>query len=192
MRRVNWSAIENALHAWVVAATNLAASAVIWGYTGAPRPTAPYIAMSLDTLGQIGHDWVVYDDAPAPVLDGAELRARARGHRTARLQLQCFAVEGSEHAAVALLDRALTGLSLYATALDAAGVGLGDVSPIQLVEGRRGSLLEPRAITDVGLHLASELEGRETYIERVQITLDVPTVGEVETWIPDAPPDLES
>jgi hypothetical protein len=178
---IAWTTVENALHAWIVAATGLAATSVTGN--GGPRPPMPYIVMQLAGPRPIGHDWRVYDDAPDPQ-PGAELRVRAQGHRMARLQLQCFAGEDSGNEAVRVLSDAISALSLHVHDLDVAGIGIGDVAPIQLIEGRRGGILDPRAVCEIELHLGSEVEGRETYIERLQLVATEHTTGHTEELWP--------
>lgn len=190
MSAIAWTAIENALHAWLCAATGLAATSVIWADQGGPQPAAPYIALKITDTRAVGREWLVRDDAPDPV-QGAELRVRARGHRTARLEMQCFGALKSARAAAILLEDALAALPLHTADIDAAGCGLGQSTPVQMLEGRRGSLLEPRAICELALHVGSEMEARTSYIERAQVCV-APLGGDpdpdLEVWVPDPPP----
>ena len=120
---------------------------------------------------------------PAP---GAELRSRALGMRTAKLMIHGF----GQSAVRALVD-VVSGLELHIAALDAAGVGIGDIDPVQQIPmptASGGATLEREAVTGVMMHLASELESRQTYVERVQLTLTENTIGPVGTfWVPTAP-----
>lgn len=196
MAAIAWITVENALHAWLVAATGLAAGQVIWLDGGGPRPPKPYIAISpIVDIQQIGHDWRVVDAAPDPE-DQAELRVRSRGHRTARVQLQCFAADPSPsnptpgREAVQILTDAISGLPLHVYDLDLAGIGIADTTAVQLVQGRRGGILEPQATAAVNIHLASEVEARLPEVAHVQIRLTEESIGEVgEVWIPDPPPE---
>lgn len=189
MSAIAWITVENAVHAWLVAATGLAVGQVIWIDGGGPRPQKPYIAIQISDVQQVGHDWRVVDAAPDPV-DNAELRVRLRGHRTARVQLQCFAADDSGGDAVKILTDAIAGLQLSVYDLDRAGVGIADSERVQLVQGRRGGILEPQAVTAVNIHLASEVEGRLPEVAHVQIRLTEESIGQVgEVWIPDSPPE---
>lgn len=59
-----WTTIEDAIHAWIVAGTGLAASAVIWEAQAAPRPTGAYVSMRLGGMEARGVDWLdVVDEA---------------------------------------------------------------------------------------------------------------------------------
>lgn len=189
MAAIDWTTAESALRAWVRSASGLSEEQVIWMDEAGVRPQSTYIAMRIDAITRSGIDWIVYDDAPDPA-PGAELRARARGHRSALLHVQCFAPEGSGGYAMQVLTDVVAAIPLHVYALDEGGVGVGDATPVQYIEGVRGSILEPRAFTDVTLHLASELEARETYIERANITVTPENPAGVELdsvnfWIPE-------
>jgi hypothetical protein len=189
MAAIAWTTAENALRAWVLSASGLPEERVIWMDEAGVRPQSTYIAMRIDAVTRVGLDWLIYDDAPVPA-PGEELRSRARGHRTALLHFQCFAPEGSGGLATRVLTDVVAAIPLHVYALDEGGVGVGDASPVQYVEGPRGSILEPRAFTEVTLHLASELEARETYIERVNITVTPENPAGVELdsvnfWTPE-------
>lgn len=191
MAAIAWITIENAIHAWLVAATGLAAGQVIWSLPeeGAPRPERPYITVLINEIDQFGHDWLVKDAAPDPE-EGAEIRVRARGQRTARIHLRCFGVDGSGSDAAKILVDAIAGLPLSTYDLDLAGVGIADTEAVQAVPGRRGGILEPQATTAVNIHLASEVEARLPEVAHIQIRINEESIGEVgELWVPDPPPD---
>lgn len=63
------TAIEDAIHAWVVAGSGLAAGSVIWSMQAGPRPPAPYIAMRIANVTPIGHDWADVTETPLVVAD---------------------------------------------------------------------------------------------------------------------------
>jgi hypothetical protein len=54
---INWSTVSAAIAAWVMIGSGLDASHVFWAYENRPRPTAPYIVMSIQQVRGIGHDW---------------------------------------------------------------------------------------------------------------------------------------
>src|SRR5262249_15849004 len=131
------------------------------------------------------------DDAP-DAIEGAEVRIRSFGHRTVSLKMQCFAPDRSGTAALELLEDVLSGVTLHEDDLDDAGVGIGTIRPGQFRRGQGGTISEPRAVAEVVLHLGSEVESRNTYIERVQMRVhpQSPTgvdLDEVEVWSPDPP-----
>lgn len=195
MPAIGWTAIEDALRAWVVASSGLADSQVYWSDRGGPVPTPPCIAMSIDDITPQGTDWVTYSNAPAPVTPGQELVSKAQGMRTATLTLQCKAPNPTTAAPTGAivpgytLTDVLSALPLYYQAIDDAGAGIGRASSTQTLPDMRGDILEPRAIATLELHLGSSIEGRETYIERTQVTITEDTSGRnVMTWIPSPPP----
>lgn len=189
MPAIAWTTIEDALHAWVRAASGLAADHVIWADQGGPRPDGTYIAMRLTSLRNVGDEWITTEDAPDPQ-PGAELLRKARGHRVVTLGLQCFA--DATTAAKVLAD-VIAAIPLHAEPLDIAGIGIGPIGTMTRIDqGGAGSLLDSRAVVDIDLHLGSEVSDFTTYVERVQITTTAKnTAGDeisIETWIPDPPP----
>jgi len=184
MASILWETVEDALHAYVVGASGLAEMQVIWERHGGPRPDSPYIALSLDEMISVGHEWKRSE------VVGDQLRVRYAGHRTARLDLQCFATPKPPAnpgvSPVSILATVLDSIELYVNDLDAAGVGIGNREPVHYVPGDRGpGILEPRAVGALRIHLASEVETFRDYIERVQ--LNVHTADTVVLWVPDAP-----
>jgi hypothetical protein len=186
-----WDTIQAAIAKWVTAASGLTA---IWTFPGvagvaAVRPAPPYITMQLDVVLPVGHDWRTVRDADNPQ-PGAELDIIWQGHRTSRLELQCFSVEGAGNAPLRTLVDVIDALSLHIDDLDAAGVGIGEIGPARLLSGRSGGILEPRSVVELSLHFASEVVGQTTYVERMNITATEPTIGEVANfWVPDPPPE---
>jgi hypothetical protein len=164
---IAWTTIEDAIHNWVSESSGLPEEQVIWSDRGGPRPATPYIAMRIDDVMSVGHDWRVYDDAPVSV-PGEELRLRAEGHRTASLGFQCFATDGGGHLATQILADVIAGIAIHLHSLDLAGVGVGDYGSVRHLEGRRGDILEPRAISEVSLHLSSEVEPTSPSPLRIQ------------------------
>lgn len=107
---------------------------------------------------------------------GAEILRRVRGQRTATLKLRCFVGTPTGVAMpIAILNAVLTAASLPSVrdALNAAGVALGTTNPVRSVDGIKGALFEPRAMTELELHLASEVTETTTYIETFDLTSSV-------------------
>lgn len=110
---------------------------------------------------------------------GAELKALAQGARKLTVTVQVFGggAEGSG-SPEALLDTVVAILPIQASSLRAAGVGILDIGPIRSTSGViDAAILEPRAIMDVTVSLASEVQLTDTYIERVLVT---PTIDGVD------------
>jgi len=284
---IAWTAIQKALHTWVVAGSGLPFDHVLWGYRGAGRPTAPHIILTITNVRNPAHDfakdednpltfgsltvssvdfagntlaiaghplvtgdgpvrvtstgglpaplqagtdyWVVVVDAghvqlastyehtggnnvarglgstPNPVTvialttagfgtitlsatadtvrAGQEIIARAQGVREVVMHADCYAPEGSGIQAVQILTDVQAALQLYATALDAAGVGVTDFGEafsqggVKFVSGRRGTILEPRAMFDTTFYVASEITGFETIVSSVSADLELQSPG---------------
>lgn len=170
------STIEDALHAWVVAASGLAASSVLWSDYEQPRPSGAYIALRLSNVRQIGQDWYHVTNAPAPAA-GAEIVTTVWGKRAATLTLQAFggAPTGTTSPA-ALLDAVRTKATLptIRNAINVAGVGIAQFGPVQVVSAGLGSsAFEPRAVMPVELNLTATASEFATFIETVEITDEI-------------------
>lgn len=188
MDAIGWDSIELALWTWVQQSSGFDDQHVIWGYTAGPRPAEPYIELEItevDTVG--GFDWRVKSDAPNPQTPGQEVHVYTRGHRTAVLQMQCFGANGSGNAPLRVLSNVMAQLPLQTYAIDRAGAGIGKVEKILGASSKRSSLLLPRALTKVHLHVASEVEWYTTFVERAQVTTTVKNeadqqIASVTTW----------
>lgn len=268
---IQWVTIQAAIDAWVLGSSGLDADHVFWTFEGKPRPSAPYIEMTVQRLRPLSHDWETREvntlvfaplavSAVTPLADtltitahglntgdgpvhvastgtvpgglvaltdywvikvdvntiklaasyvatggqqplgagnpqtpiditsagtgtitvvstadtlpaGREIKRLAQGLRELTVHLECFAVEGAGTDAMRILSNVMSSMQLYVHDLDLAGAGvsdLGQASPqggVQHLEGRRGSILEPRTMADVTFYLASELVGYGTIIE---------------------------
>lgn len=186
---IAWITVENAITAWLVAATGLAAGQVIFQMPaeGAPRPERPYITVLINDIDQVGQDWRVTDAAP-DAEEGAEIRVRSRGHRTGQIQLRCFGADGTGTDAAKILVDAIAYLPVAAYDLDLAGVGIADTEGVQAIAGRRGGILEPQATAAVNIHLGSEVEARLPEVARFETKITEESIGQVgDVWIPDPP-----
>lgn len=121
---------------------------------------------------------------PTTTIAGQEISQRARGGRNAMLTLQCFAGAPTGGSATgttsptAILNDAIAAYALesQATALAAAGIGVGRIEPVRSIDGVVNTVrFEPRAIATIRLHLASELVETSTYIQVVNATDNIPT-----------------
>lgn len=157
-----------------------------------------YQAMTGDALdlGDAGTGTLKVVSTANTVRHGRELEKVVQGHRVATLNLQCFGLEqrGQDPAInpMPILEDVMSSLPLYYYSLDQAGVGVGNVDPVNLAGGTRNSMLEPRATSSVELHLAAELVAYETYIEYMQMRLTVKnpagaTLAVADTWVPEDP-----
>jgi hypothetical protein len=187
---IAWHTVEDALHAWAVAGTGLAAEQVIWAQQAGPRPEGPYVSLRLITVQPLGQDWSDSADADDPQ-PGAEIAFRTRGVREAQLSVQCFAgVDGNATGGATPLARLMAMVAIarapfQQTALNAAGIGVASFGPVQSIDAVLGSsVFEPRAVMDVRLFLAAEVVTVGTYVEFVEIAnLNTGT----NTWVPEEP-----
>ena len=161
--------VENAIQAWIVAGSGLAADKVLWSGQGKGRPGEQWISLKFLALPSEGQDWTDVEDAPEPQ-DGAEIEHRARGQRVATLSIQCYA--GNAVGAVSpmmRLERVKLARSLP-TAMDAfraGGVGIRSMSgPTDVSAPRTPGTFEPRAVMSARISLAAELVETGTYIEK--------------------------
>lgn len=183
---ITWEAAENAIQKWVRERSGIPGARVIWPYQGGPIPAKPYIALSIDGIRGVGQAWKSKVDAPAPQTAGQELIIRVNQHMTATLEVQLLADMPESSSATAAADGRLAiekltdvvaGVDLHEDELDAGGVGIGEFTPVQWVGPGGGGILEPRAIFTVQLHLGSQLERYETYVERMLMTVTAKQPG---------------
>jgi len=164
------TALEDTVHAWVVAGSLLAADHVIWGGRG-PAPAGPYIELAMHGAQRVANDWI------EPRNESGQVMYHVRGVRQVTLELTCIAAERyGEARPEAILDRVLTAAELpsIATVLRRAEVGIGTRGPVRAVPGVRSGLFDPRAIAEVELYIASELAERGSAIKRVSVTTPGP------------------
>jgi hypothetical protein len=180
---VEWTARENAIHAWVSQATGLAADHVLWA-NRKPVPNETWAQLTVDGLERFGRDWLERTAV------GDDVRYNARGLRSVTLQIQLFeGDELGETSCVALLDRVISALGLpsVAAALAAAGVGVGAHSAVRYVPGRRNTAFEPRAVIEFTLNFASDLSEVGPRIKHVEVEGALDDVGTTSTWSPESP-----
>jgi hypothetical protein len=164
---IAWSTIESALWAWVVAASGLAASNVIWEER-APLPVGSYISLRLTVAKEVGQDWLKNERVISPP-PGAEILQKVVGARVASLELSCFANGDKTIRTHAVLTDVLAARALpsHRAALGAARIGFGPVGSVQVMSFPNGQLFDPRAHVELALNLVSLVSETTTYIERV-------------------------
>lgn len=146
---------------------------------GAGNPKTP---IDLTTTGSGNISLAVTADT---VRAGQEILRRAQGFREVTIHLECFAKEGAGYDAMRILSNVMSGLQLHLYDLDQAGVGVSDMGQgfsqggVQHVEGHRGGILEPRAMVDLTVYLASNLTGFETIIESINASIVLDSEGDV-------------
>jgi hypothetical protein len=198
---VDVTAIEDAIHAWVVAGSGLDADHVIWGAEatgGGPVPSGTYISMRLLGIGRVSDDWLISRRVGGPGVGAfaggafssaafavdAGIVHHVRGTRHPNLELTCFAGDryGAGRAQM-VLERVLTSIRLpsVGAALRAGGVGIGVRGLVRVASVPRSTMFDPRAIVEVGLHVEIDVEETGQSIEHVEaevmgvvVTVDAP------------------
>lgn len=117
----------------------------------------------------------------ATVRAGEELQVIAQGDREITISFTCFAPEGAGVQAVEILTNVMASLQLNVTALDDAGIGVDDAGAfargVRLLEGRRGDILEPRAMTELTVYVTSEVLGVETTVTSIVGSVELQSVS---------------
>lgn len=170
-------AIEDAIHAWVVRGSGLAASNVIWGDRGR-LPTGTFIALRFTANRRVSSDWL-----RAERTAGGAIIQHARGTRHPTLELEARAAELTSGAQAGwLLERVLAARTLPTVQqrLQRAGVGVGTIGPVRVIPGVKSQMFDPRATVEVGLHTMITVSEAGSAIESV----DVETPGPVTQTLP--------
>lgn len=174
------TAKENAIHAWVVAASQLAAERIIWSEQAGPRPAGPHVSLQVMDVRQRGQAAVTVRDAPSPT-PGAEIEHAVGLVGRATLSVQVFAgVSGgaptAPDGARSIADRLRTRswLPSIRTALNEAGVGILSFGSVTSLPGMAGGLFEARATLTVELALTAQASETGTIIETVELTREQP------------------
>jgi hypothetical protein len=169
------TAVENAIHAWVVIGSGLDADRVIWTGDGpsGPQPAGTFISMRIIDDNTGFRDWLL------PRREGNGIRYRIRSHHMATLELSCNADGsfGSQRGAM-ILRRVIAARALPSVVESMRGVvGIGPAGKIRLIPGVRSTLLDPKAMVEVGIHMVTEISEPGSAIETVSVatTTDVGT-----------------
>jgi hypothetical protein len=160
---------ENALRAWVLAASGYSDQYVYWRDGDGPRAPGPSIVLWLGPLRQVGQDWVEVAEPEDPEDDAT---VTARGCRMTDLHLEAYKGDPTGDASpdgVLATVMAKAALPSIRAALIAGGVGIASFEPVQTINGMTGpTSFEARAMLTVHLHLMSEVSELQSYIETVR------------------------
>lgn len=160
MSAIAITTVKNAIRAWVISGSGLAANRVIWTL-GARAPAGTYIHMRI-RVGTVGADWVDTDPNPTPT-SGNDATNKVRGGRIMTLTLTCFSaddVSAGTRSPEEILNDVLTAATLpsVSVAINAAKIGLlsfGEVTPVDLTID--SVYFEPRAFVTVRFHTVASL-----------------------------------
>ncbi len=198
---IPWLDVENGIAAWVRNATGFDADHVLWNRqskSGDPAPTVRndrYIALRFTNLRGIGgNDWERLEKLDEAVFGPHAYTYHLEGPRVATLQLRCFNADPlGAGAGAAILDRVRSWSRMPSTVklIQRASFGVGPVTlePRVVEVAREKSLLDPYAIMELDIHVASSV-GEPGYIISF-VHLEIKTTGGAEltppTWVPSRP-----
>lgn len=162
---INWPPLEDTISAWILASAPIAADRLLWAGQNAPRPEPPYIVARMAAVRNIGQDW---DEL---TYDGLFAQHAVHGTRLVTLRLQAFGGATGNASALALLSSIVNYQRLPSrlAALNAGGVGIASVGPVQAIDGVINSAtFEPRALLEVTFHATSQVVETSPFIEFVE------------------------
>ena len=169
---MNWTAIEDALHAWVVASTGYPANRVLWRDQNANAKVADHITLHLSGPIVLGTDELKSStDLLQP--PGQEVTLSVRGDREWSLQVECFTgqVTTSSDAKGILSTLQTVGqLPSKLTLLDAQGITLFDLGSVQYTPDIQEVAYQGRALVLMRLYSRDAASEKTGYIAEVEIT----------------------
>ena len=169
----NWSAVEDALSAYVVAATGLDAAHVLWAEQTGDRPTGLIAELRSGPLSVVGTGDELDHEFDGARPAGQELEMQVLGLREFALQIQCYAPKATlgDASGFALAVRCQTALGLPSVrdALFDAGLAPFDVQPAQNVTALLNNRFEGRGLLTVRFYLSDNASELTTYIESVEL-----------------------
>lgn len=179
---IAWSTLEDAVRAWALAASGLAADQVYFANQDVRRSeAAPRVIITLGDLVTIGVDSLTHDYSAARPA-GQEIEYTARGPRELAVSLQAFAplTVGSGVTARSLLDLCQAKLRLPSVrdALNAAGIGVLDPGTVRRLPQVVAGKWEDAAFLDVRCLVGQSVTERTGYIATVPFTMDVSPDGD--------------
>lgn len=169
---MDWTAIEDALHAWVVASTGYAANRVLWRDQSANAKVADHITLHLSGPIVLGTDELksTTDLLQPP---GQEVTLAVSGDREWSLQVECFTgqVTTSSDAKSILSTLQTVGqLPSKLALLDAQGITLFDLGNVQYTPDINEVGYQGRALVLMRLYSRDAASEKTGYIAEVEIT----------------------
>lgn len=168
----SWSAIQDAIYAWAVAASGYPSDKVIWRDQDGFAPSGDYLILSIlgsDTVeGPVRHERT--DPAKPP---GQEVILTVGGTRSVQVEAQVLTsatVTATDALATAERMRTRTSLPSVRDILLGAGISPYDQGSVQQVNQVRAANFVGRAVYQFRAYLADLVEDRLTYIQKVQAT----------------------
>ncbi len=170
---LDWQTIENALQTWIVAATGLPTSAVIFASQNAPAPAMPYATIKISgprgTMAQPALQIETNLLNPA----GEEIEQTVTLHQEVTVSCQVYAAAtAGTGTAKEYLEKARTALFLPTRldALSTAGLAVVEMGDTQDLTALLGTAWESRAAMDVRMNLVDTAVEKTGYIATVETT----------------------
>jgi hypothetical protein len=169
----DWSAIENALFAWVQTASGLASSGILWAEqsTDVNRPTGQHVSIKIGTdtpLGSAPEKRHTFVGSPVE----QEVEIQVIEFRELIVSIQAFGgltTTGTSARALAAKIQTSLGLPSVRAALDVAGLSCFDRGKIEHVSEVLDADYEARALFDARFYLADDVTERVTYVQHVEV-----------------------
>ncbi len=169
---MNWTAIEDALQAWVVSATGYASNRVLWRDQNANAKIADRITLHLNGPIVLGNDELASaTDLLQPA--GQEITLSVRGDREWSLQVECFtgATTTTSDAKSILTNLQTVGqLPSKLALLDAQGISLFDLGSVQYTPEIREVAYQGRALLLMRFYSRDVATEKTGYIAEVEVT----------------------
>lgn len=169
---MNWTALENALHAWVVSATGYPAARVLWRDQGANALTADHITLHLSGPIVLGTD-EEYDKTDLFQPPGQEVEMIVQGDREWSLQVECYTGQtttSSDAKSILSTLQTVGQLPLRRAILSAEGITIFDLGSVQYAPAIREAGFQGRAIVVMRFYSRDAASEKTGYIAQVEIT----------------------
>jgi hypothetical protein len=174
---INWTVVDDALHAWIVSELSITAARVIWANQNLPQPAYPYVALLRSGTAEVGtlDETVTSTDLTQPA--GEEIELLTTGPREFTLKVTAHVDVGtgaynSDSQATALLTLAQSSLGKRSVldALSVAGIAIIERLPVLdtsvVVNGEWNS----QAAFDVRMRVTSEMTEQIGYINKTRLS----------------------
>lgn len=174
---LDWSDIEDAIRAWVVQASGLAESKVIFANQEGEAPSGTFMTIFVGDSIPYGQPMLVTwehasNEVPPPAA-GQEIELQSRQVHDLSVTVSAFTPDTTGDAAARSLLSAVEAklhLPTPRALLRAAGLVPIDVGAIRYVPAIAGTDFEGRAVLDVRFQVEQTASERVGYIEHVEVT----------------------
>lgn len=171
---IDWSTIEDAVRAWVVAGSGLDEQMIFFADQDLPiSELAPRVSIRVGDGARVGQSALTHEfDAGQPL--GQEVMFTTKQMLEVTVDLQSFAptTTGAGSTARSIMHAVLASLSLPSVreALNAAGLGVLEEGSVQRVPQPRSAVYEDRATAAVRLLVQQEATESIGYIADVEVS----------------------